>query len=132
MSIAGYFRKRGYTELRIPKTKSDLGIQFDSPVLTGEKSVEQQQREAAIRATSPLDESYKTVEDYDPVLRAHCRLYSGAGPLSRGRRPRRLHFPDLAQNRSVQQYRNRSLQKFHADHHAPLVLLLQDDALHAA
>jgi len=80
MSIAGYFSKRGYTELRMPKEKDALGIQFEGPVLTGEKSVEQQQRdivtsrEAAVRATSPLGESYKTVEDYDPVLRDHCRL----------------------------------------------------------
>ena len=74
MSIAGYFSKRGYAELRMPKTKNDLGIQFEGPVLTGEKSVEHQQREAAVRTTSPLGESYKTVDDYDPVLRAHCRL----------------------------------------------------------
>jgi hypothetical protein len=74
MSIAGYFSKRGDTELRMPKEKDALRIQFEGPVLTGEKSVEQQQRDAAIRATYPLNESYKTVEDYDSVLRSHCRL----------------------------------------------------------
>lgn len=64
----------------MPKSKDALGIQFEGPVLTGEKSVERQQRdvathrEAAILATSHLGESYKTLEDYDPALRAHCRL----------------------------------------------------------
>jgi hypothetical protein len=83
MSIAGYFSKRGYTELRMPKpgdAKSEPLIRFDGPVLNGEKSVEQQQRdvvhrrEAAVRAPSHSGESYSATQDYDPVLRAHCRL----------------------------------------------------------
>lgn len=36
------------------------------------------------------------------------------------------------QNRSVQQYRHRALQQFHAHHQAPLVLLLQDQAFHSS
>jgi len=85
MSIAGYFCKR-VTELRMPKSgdsasnqaRDALSIRFEGPVLTGEKSVAERHREVAIRASSPLGESYKTVEDYDPVLRSHCRLDSDA------------------------------------------------------
>jgi len=84
MSVAGYFGKRG-NELRMPKSrgtqsdtqedaKNDLRIRYEGPVLNGEKSVEHQHRDDAIRASSHLGESYKNVEDYDPVLRAHCRL----------------------------------------------------------
>ena len=83
MSIAGYFSKRGYTELRMPKpgdAKGESLIRCEGPVLNGEKSVEQQQRdvvhrrEEAIRATTNTGESYRATQDYDPVLRAHCRL----------------------------------------------------------
>jgi hypothetical protein len=81
MSIAGYLIKRGNTELRMPKSgepgKGNAGpsIRYEGPVLTGQKSVEQEQRDDAIRATSHLvGESYSTVENYDPVLQAHCRL----------------------------------------------------------
>ena len=70
MSIAGYLIKRGYTELRMPKHS----IRSEGLVMSGEKSVEEQRRQDAIRATSCGGESYKSVKDYDPVLRAHCRL----------------------------------------------------------
>jgi hypothetical protein len=75
MSIAGYFCKR-VTELRMPKSKdakSEPLIRFEGPVMSGHKSVEEQQRDV-VHHRETLDESYKTVEDYDPVLRAHCRL----------------------------------------------------------
>ena len=49
-------------------------IRFEGPVMRGEKSVRQEQRDVAIRATSHQGESYGRMEDYDPVLRAHCRL----------------------------------------------------------
>jgi len=83
MSIAGYFSKRGYAELRMPKpgdAKSEPLIRFEGPVMNGEKSVEQQQRdvvhcrEAAVRATPNTGVQYHATQDYDPVLRAHCRL----------------------------------------------------------
>ena len=84
MSIAGYFSKRGYSELRMPKSgepgnssnSSNDGpsIRSEGPVMSGEKSVEQQLRDDAIRVTPHLGQSYSNVEDYDPVLRAHCRL----------------------------------------------------------
>jgi hypothetical protein len=73
MSIAGYFCKRG-SELRMPKTEDSLGIRYEGAVLTGEKSVEQRQRDDAIRAISHSGESSKTVEDYLAALRAQGRL----------------------------------------------------------
>jgi hypothetical protein len=81
MSIAGYLSKRNTVELRMPKSDESgkpcndgPAIRFEGPVMRGEKSVRQEQRDVAIRATSHRGESYSTIEDYDPVLRAHCRL----------------------------------------------------------
>jgi hypothetical protein len=65
MSIAGYLRA-GTTEVRMPKKGVDeLGIRFEGVAANGER---------AVRETKPGDEHYDAVEDYDPVLRAHCRL----------------------------------------------------------
>jgi hypothetical protein len=56
MSIAGYFSKRDFKELRMPKpgesteTRDTLSILYEGAVLTGQKSVEQAQREDAIHA----------------------------------------------------------------------------------
>jgi len=76
MSVAGYFSKS--TELRMPKQSDALGIQPEGPVLKGEKSVEQGRRENAIAASrivlSCKQECYRRIDDYDSVLRAHCRL----------------------------------------------------------
>ena len=72
MSIAGYFGRT--RELRMPKTPSPQGIGFEGEVLTGQKSVEEKQRHEAILAINPLDEAYKDVEDYDPILLYHLRL----------------------------------------------------------
>jgi hypothetical protein len=49
MSIAGYFQKRT-NPLRMPTSRDSTGIRYDGPVLTGEKSVEQAQRDDQIRA----------------------------------------------------------------------------------
>jgi hypothetical protein len=73
MSIAGYLA-RPMTELRMPKKteKTDpLGISFEGPVLTGERSVQHRQRDEAIRTFDTTGEAYKRTEDYDSVLRAH-------------------------------------------------------------
>lgn len=72
MSIAGYFSRTH--ELRTSRKPSPLGIGFEGEVLTGEKSVEEKQRHEAILAANPLDEAYKYVEDYDPVLLHHLGL----------------------------------------------------------
>jgi hypothetical protein len=81
MSIAGYFAKGTVRELKMPKLRQfdktrsdDPPIHSEDPVMSGEKSVEYQQRLDAILATSHLGESYRSVDDYDPVLLAHCRL----------------------------------------------------------
>ena len=70
MSISGYFQPR-IVELRMPKTADPLGIGFEGPVLTGERTVQEQERHEAIRAFDTTGEAYKRTEDYDPVLRAH-------------------------------------------------------------
>ena len=73
MSIAGYLAPH-ITELRMPKKteKTDtLGISFEGPVLTGERSVQHRQRDEAIRTFDTTGEAYKRTQDYDPVLRAH-------------------------------------------------------------
>ena len=72
MSIAGYFGRT--RELRMSRKPSLLGIGFEGEVLTGQKSVEEKQRHEAILATNPVDEAYKDVEDYDPVLLYHTRV----------------------------------------------------------
>jgi hypothetical protein len=65
MSIAGYL-SAGKTEVRTPKKGVDeLDIRFEGAVANGEE---------AVREKKPGDEYYSTLEDYDPVLRAHCRL----------------------------------------------------------
>ena len=59
MSIAGYLSSRNNTELRMPKAdasplkaKGWPPIRFEGPVLNGEKSVSQHQRDVAILAES--------------------------------------------------------------------------------
>jgi hypothetical protein len=65
MSIAGYLSPRK-TELRMAeKSVDELGIRFEGAMANAEK---------AIRERKSGDECYDAVEDYDPVLRAHCRL----------------------------------------------------------
>ena len=49
MSIIGYFEE-SVAELRMPKTPDLLGIRFEGPVLTGEKSVQHRQSDEAIQA----------------------------------------------------------------------------------
>ena len=58
----------------MPKGADELGTRFEGAVLEGEKTVEQRLRDDAVRAETTGDEYYPGVEDYDPVLRAHCRL----------------------------------------------------------
>jgi hypothetical protein len=55
----------------MPKTADSLDICFDGPVLTGRKSVEEQQRGEAVVPGHATREAYKNFEDYDPVLRSH-------------------------------------------------------------
>lgn len=72
MSIAGYF---GSTrELRMSNKPNPQGICFEGEVLIGEQSVEHKQRHESLLANDPTRESYKDVEEYDPVLRWHLGL----------------------------------------------------------
>ncbi|MDQ1469863.1 MAG: hypothetical protein QOJ99_1343, partial [Bryobacterales bacterium] len=43
-------------------------------VLTGEKSVELRRSEDGVLPARVPSEGYRSVEDYDPLLPAHCRL----------------------------------------------------------
>jgi hypothetical protein len=49
------------------------GLQLEAEVLQGRFSVEEAQARAAARGAR-RGERYGSVGDYDPVLRAHCRL----------------------------------------------------------
>jgi hypothetical protein len=74
MSIAAHLAGRT-GELRMPKDGGrEVGVRFAGQVLTGEKSVEFRLAEDGMRPVVVPAESYRTVADYDPVLRAHCRL----------------------------------------------------------
>jgi hypothetical protein len=73
MSIAGYFVRRG-PELRMRRgLRGELGIQVEGAVLAGEKSLEERRAEDAVRAGRTEGEFYSELEDYDPVLKSHCR-----------------------------------------------------------
>jgi len=75
MSVAGYLGKTG--ELRL--TGGIPAARVEGPVLEGRLSVERALAAGAVRVL-PMDAAglpaaaYETVADYDPVLRAHCRL----------------------------------------------------------
>jgi hypothetical protein len=72
MSIAGYFGRR-VPELRTRrKLRDELGIQSEGAVLAGEKSLGERQAEDAATA-GRNDGEYSGSEDYDPVLKSHCR-----------------------------------------------------------
>jgi hypothetical protein len=71
MSVAGYLSKSG-PKRRMPKNCSEeLGARFEGRVLTGEKPVEERLTGDTV---GPYDEHYECIEEYDTVLRAHCRL----------------------------------------------------------
>jgi hypothetical protein len=81
MCVAGYLAGKRFRELRMPKSGElgdALSIRSEGPVMRGQKSVEEQRRVDAIRAASSEEpfggKTYETVDDYDPVLRSHCRL----------------------------------------------------------
>jgi hypothetical protein len=86
MNIAGNFNNG--TGLRLPdetgKAETDqaadpLGIHWEGPVMTGKKSADESRKDDAIKTVFDRPERarakfYSSVEDYDPVLRSHCRL----------------------------------------------------------
>jgi hypothetical protein len=54
--------------------RDELGIRVEGVVLAGEKSLDERRAEDAVRAGRTDGESYSGLEDYDPVLKSHCRL----------------------------------------------------------
>jgi hypothetical protein len=95
MSISLYLSSsRRRAELKMPKLRSldylragNPPIHSEDPVMSGEKSVEYEQRLDAIRAMSHLGESYRSVDDYDSVLLAHCRLLPSGKKLKNMNEP---------------------------------------------
>jgi hypothetical protein len=78
MSIAGYFVRRGQEwrmrrELRDEAGKDELGIKVEGSVLAGEKSLEERRAEDAVVTDREGEDFYSGIEEYDPVLRSHCR-----------------------------------------------------------
>lgn len=63
----------------MPKGPDALGIHFEGSVLTGEKSVQQQQRDEAIRAFNGAGEPYPGI---DPAGQA-IKFYLGSRKTSR-------------------------------------------------
>jgi hypothetical protein len=102
-----YLSSRSNTQLRMPKygkstsnrgeekQKDTLSIRYEGPVLTGEKSVEQRQRDVVIRATSHRPDLYEkldlysNVEDCGPSLREHPPAIPGKFALKSESTPRK-------------------------------------------
>jgi hypothetical protein len=76
MSVTGYFSKS--TSLRLKD--GDLrpfyipGQRGFNEVLSGSLSVEEALGQDSMANASRTAPRYSSVEDYDPVLRAHCRI----------------------------------------------------------
>ena len=78
MSIAGYFvrlgpERRMRREFRDEAGKDGLGIRVEGPVLGGEKSLGLRSAEDAVVAGREGEEFYSGFEEYNPVLKSHCR-----------------------------------------------------------
>ena len=78
MSIAGYLARRGPVWRMRPALRNDagedeLGIKVEGPLLAGEKSLEERRAEDVVGAGREEGEFYSGLEDYDPVLKSHCR-----------------------------------------------------------
>ena len=71
MSVAGYLGPKKADDLRL--NGGDVSASVEAEVLNGRSSVEDAQARAAQRVVR-RGNSYGCVEQYDPVLRAHCRL----------------------------------------------------------
>jgi hypothetical protein len=81
MSVSGYFGPKRAEDLRLKE--GDVAGAGDSEVLNGRFSVEEAQARAAQRVVRK-GEKYGCVGNYDPVLRAHCRLDPARTQTTRG------------------------------------------------
>jgi hypothetical protein len=70
MSVAEYLGKPA-AELRL--AEGDVAGRVEGAVLEGKLTVEEA-RAIEARRVGKAGEAYESVEDYDPVLRSHCRL----------------------------------------------------------
>ncbi len=75
MSCSGYFAKPGPEGLtRLRQMVEELGGRIECPVTILEQIAEERRAAAAAFAAKNARASYASVDRYDPVLRAHCRL----------------------------------------------------------
>ena len=67
---------KSLNELSMPKKADELGIRYDGPVLTGKMTLERAKELEARRllAKRMKDGNFARPQNYDPVLRAHCRF----------------------------------------------------------
>jgi hypothetical protein len=74
MSVAGYLRP-GAGLPRMSRTAGkELGAEFHGAVLRGELTAAEKLGLEAMTSGRTEAERYFDVSEYDPVLRAHCRL----------------------------------------------------------
>ncbi len=75
MSIAGYL-SAGNGELRMQRDCWDElgGAVVGGPVMEGKKSVEEALTRDAVGAVKTAEDVYRSLRDYDAVLRSHCRI----------------------------------------------------------
>jgi hypothetical protein len=73
MSVLGYFGRR-QGELRMPKKADELGIRYEGAVLEGKVALELARELEARRLAGRVKGEVGRPEDYDAVLRAHCRF----------------------------------------------------------
>ena len=76
MDVTGFFLKTTALRLKEGDIKPFYipGQQDANEVLSGNLSVEEALGRAGMVNASPTAPRYSSVEDYDPVLRAHCRI----------------------------------------------------------
>ena len=71
MSVMGYFGRR-QSELKMPAKADEAGIRSEGKVLTGRESVERALWLDGLRRKGRGE--FARLEEYDAVLRAHCRF----------------------------------------------------------
>src|SRR5437868_4672286 len=74
MSIAGYLSARPVWSRMPADAGKQIGAEFRGEVLGGKLTAAEELGLSAVETVGPVGERYFDVEEYDPVLRAHCRL----------------------------------------------------------
>jgi hypothetical protein len=74
MSVVDFIAPGG-RDARMPRARAaGIDIRFEGRVLSGERTLTEQLTQDSARPLDQREAGYRRVEDYDPVLRAHCRL----------------------------------------------------------